>query len=309
MGGFHVRPFSTFTSPQEYGVFLLLGTVLLWVRVLHNHGPRVRQLALFGITVVALFLQSSRGIFLGMLLAVLIITVLDKRSLSGVMFALAVLALWLSPLAPRATTHATVTAPAPTADGTVQPTPASGTSGTSSALFNHELEGLLHPSESTAPLHVEIVKVAVQEGIRNPLGLGPSTYGVVAGRAANAAQTAAGEVNPENQLPLTMAALGIPAAIVLLALYLSNFVFALALWRRQPSTRHLVWIGFLIAGADQLLNGRLYATSTILALVVGGISTEYGRLRASRRTRLTPSANALAGGGQDLSPAPSGATR
>ena len=280
--GFHIRPFSTLNSPQEYGLFLVLGAAILWARILRGEPRRGFNVTLLGLTTMALFLQSSRGIFLGLLAALFLQYALHRRSIISVLVAAAAVIFLVSPVG--------VGPPPPPPDDTVahsggtQSRADDEESGGSkaAALFRHEIDGLLHPEESTAPLHAELIQEAVGTGLDHPLGLGPSHFSL-AGFRDGEARPEDRQVSPEFQLPITLTSLGMPAAAALLALYATAFLYSYRLWRRTGATRHLVWIAFLVGTQDQTLNGLLYGTSTILALVIGGISTEYAHSRLGTR--------------------------
>lgn len=258
----HFRPFSTLVSPQEYGVVMAFAGLHTLTRILHRH-PRPGWLwALFGIFTVALFFQASRGIFLVYLLGIVVVIVARMRSLTftlglaalGVAFLLA-LQYGFDLVPPSASTD-------------------TSTRSTASALYRHQISGLFNPTSSTAGLHGQLVLDAFVDGFRNPFGVGPSRSSLASFKAGTTTQP-----SPENEVAITIVALGIPAAVALAAVYVSGILGARALNRARPTVRHLTWLAFLVVVGDQALNGRLYATSMLVGLILGGVATELGSLR------------------------------
>lgn len=258
----HIRPFSTLVSPQEYGVVMAFAGLHTLARVLHRPPARGWLWAAFGLFTVALFFQASRGIFLAYLLGIVVVIVARRRSLT---FTLGLAALGVSFL--LALQYGFDLVP-----------PSSATAGeapsTASALYRHQVRGLFNPTSSTAGLHGQLVADAFIDGFRTPLGVGPSRSSLASFKAGTTTQP-----SPENEVAITIVALGIPAAVALAAVYVTGILGARRLHRLRPTVRHLTWLALLVTVGDQALNGRLYATSVLVALVLGGIATETARLR------------------------------
>jgi hypothetical protein len=269
----HFRPFSTLVSPQEYGLVMAFAGLHTLARILHRRPHRGWLWALFGVFSVALFFQASRGILLAYLLGIVVLIVARMRSLTftlglaagGVAFLLALQYGFdlVPPTARDADTSARSTA---------------------AALYHHQISGLFNPTSSTAGLHGELVLNAFVDGLRNPLGVGPSRSSLASFKAGTTTQA-----SPENEVAITIVALGIPAAVALAGLYVSGILGARRLNRARPSVRHLTWLALLVAVGDQALNGRLYATSVLVALIYGGVATELARLRERAGARTLPS--------------------
>lgn len=281
VNGFNIRPFSTLVSPQEYGLFLSLGALVVWARILYATERRGRLMAFFGLTVVAMFLQGSRGVFASFLIAFVILGLVRARSGAAAFTAVALIATF-SILVSQG-----LDLEPPKEDG-----PADSTA---SAVVQHQLRGLLNPTSSTLPLHLELWMGGFAQGLENPLGYGPSRFSIASQKAA----TATGEVSPENELSIAAASFGILGVGGLITLYLSAFVVLVRLNRWDPSGKHLAWLGMLIVVGDQALNSRLYATSTLVALMFGGAAREYATLRSTSR-RSVPISSSSAGAGPEL---------
>lgn len=258
MAGFRIRPFSTLTSPQEYGFYLSFAIMIIWALMLHrprgSSPSRQRWLTLFfAVSFVALFYQATRSILLLCLLALAVTFVVHRRSVVafvGVLVLAVGFVFW--------STSTTVPPPSGDARG-------------SEVLAEHQLTGLTNPTGSTAPLHLQLIEEGFRTGIRNPLGIGVSEGTIAAAKVNPADSTSA-----ENDLANTAAALGVLGALALTAIIFAGLTGAVRLQRDRPSWRHLAWVGILVAGLSQWMAGSLYATSTVLFIALGGIAKEMG---------------------------------
>lgn len=260
--GFRIRPFSTFVSPQEYGYYLSFSAAVIWARLLYAHRHRGWLLLYFILTMVTLFLQASRSIFLFMLLS-LVVTATARLRSPAVLLGCVVVVGGLVGLSAR---------------GEVAP-PDQTESGPVAVLVQHQLSGLTNPSQSTAPVHIDLVFRGFAEGLRNPLGLGVSHHSIVRSKADPTTGPSS-----ESDVPNAMATLGLPAGLALLAMIVVGLGAALRIQRYQPSARHLAWLGILVAAIHQWMAGSLYATSTILFLSLGGLARAVGDQTAGRGT-------------------------
>lgn len=266
----HIRPFSTLVSPQEYGLVMAFAALHTLARIVYGQARRGWLWVLFGLFTVALFFQASRGIFLAFLLGIVVVIVARRRSLT---FTLGLAALGLSLL--LALQYGFDVAP--------PAQPGEEARSTASALYHHQISGLFNPTSSTAGLHGELVVNAFIDGFRNPLGVGPSRSSLASFKAGTTTQA-----SPENEVAITIVALGIPAAVALASVYVTGILGARRLHRAWPGPRTLTWLVWLVTVGDQALNGRLYATSALVALVLGGISARVGAARAENRPVAMP---------------------
>lgn len=252
VGGFNIRPFSTLVSPQEYGLFLAMALMLIWARMLKGEGPRGMLFLYWAVTVVALFYQASRGIFLLFVLGLVVVTVAHLRSVLG--FLLLVF------LGTGFTLYVGAQDGSPTPREQVQ------TAG-SGALAQHQISGITNPTDTTAGLHVQLVVGALDAATDHPLGLGVSS-GTRAAQKSQAQRIA----SAENDFGNVPSALGFPAAIAYVTIMIAAFAGVARLVRRSPTARHLAWLGFLVVTLGVWLNGGLYTVTSILWLAVGGIA-------------------------------------
>jgi len=250
-------------SPQEYGYYLSFTSQIIWAKLLDRRTHRRRWwAAALVITMSALFLQASRSIFLFCLLALTIVVVARFRSAGGAL-AVGAVVLGLVVLAGRAD---------------VQPASDADSPGPVAVLATHQLSGLTNPDQSTAPIHVDLILGGIEDGIRNPLGLGVSN-----GTIAQAKERPEDSTSAESDVAATMAALGIPAGIVLLLVVITGVGAAAQLQLAAPSIRHLAWLGILVAGFNQWMSGALYCTSAVLWLCLGGVARETAERLHRRR--------------------------
>ncbi|HVM41001.1 MAG TPA: hypothetical protein VM618_09530 [Acidimicrobiia bacterium] len=257
--GFKVRPFSTLVSPQEYGIFLSFSAMIIASRLAHpldaGRGWTRKRLAVaLVVTLVALFFQGARGALMLTLLGLAVVTIVRARSalaFFGIATVVAGLAVWTGSQDVRQQEVEGVAGGAPTAAG---------------AVVGHQLSGLTNPSSSSATLHVEQAIQGFEDALANPLGLGSSEATIAGARAEGPGAT------PETDVGNTMLALGIPGGLALVTLIVAGFAAAGRAYRIAPCARHLAWLGILVVGLGQWLNGGLYAVSTILFLSLGGLA-------------------------------------
>lgn len=278
--GFRIRPFSTLVSPQEYGIYLLFSSVIILARILYVRRHRGWLSGLLALTLFTLFLQSSRGTLVGAAIAIVLLPLVKTRSvklfLAMVGAALAMLLLFPHPSLPTGGSLA-VAAANSQMNQQAAAHGSGGRTGSVQVLVQHQLDGILNPSGSTAPIHIDLVITRVRDGIKHPFGLGVST-GSIAASKADSVNKLSGETDIAN----TTAGLGIFGGLALLILVFVGLGAAVRMQRLEPSPRHLAWLGILVAGITQWLNGGLYVASTITFLILGGLAREISQ----RRSRL-----------------------
>lgn len=285
--GFKIRPFSTLNSPQEYGVFLAIAITLIWARLLHRPREWRWLLPFLAVTVLALILQSSRGILLLAVFAIGVQAVIRFRSAPVILLAAAAIGgviLFANPYAAGAPAPGVVLPPPPTTASAAASTDAS--TDEASALLTHEFNGIANPGGSTAPIHADIIQKGFAIGLAHPLGLGSAATTVAAaksgGLSSSGAQTFLGS---EEDFASAAPALGIVGAVTLLLVILVGLSAAVRAHWRSPSLLHLGWLGILVVTVGQWLNGGLYATVPIVLLSLGGVAGVAGARRASRGMR------------------------
>jgi hypothetical protein len=242
-----IRPFGTFSSAQEYGMFLGIG-LACWL----GFGLRKRWLPVTAAALAALgvatFYQSSRSLLLNVLLALGLAAAARKR--------LRPAAAGLLGLAFVAALFGVVSAIGPSSPST----------STSSALAAHQIQGLsdpLNPQNSTLLAHLSISGQGLRSALSHPLGVGTGSISMAAGKFGG---TGVGtEVDPSN----AAVALGIPGLVV----FLSVLFLALSKAYRTASARRdalsIVVMCVLVVTLFQWLNGGLYAVAPLPWLALG----------------------------------------
>lgn len=258
INGFNIRPFSTLVSPQEYGNFLALVLTILWTRILLIDGKRLPRLGLFALGTIALFLQGSRSIFAYFCLMLVVTSVMHFRS---VLPRLAIYAMIVGGVV-----YLTVGTPP---ERPVDASPAAG-------ILQHQLSGLMDPSNSTAPLHYQLVLDAVSTAIDNPFGLGAAA----STRAFLKLGVDNPQRSPENDVAAILKALGIAGGLSYLAFIIVTFVTATRMYLRNPHWRNLASIGVCIAMLGHWWTGSLYAVSSFFWLTLGTLAAMWAKERS-----------------------------
>lgn len=256
--GFQIRPFSTMTSPQEYGFYLAFVLMILWARLLHRPRHPVLLWGAFVVSTAALFLQASRSIFLLFLTALALTVIVRYRSpftVLCVLIVVAVLFVYLSGLRGRVSEETGVLRP---------------TKSPVQALMDHTLIGLSSPGSGTGPVHVDLVLRGLTIGLENPLGVGVSF-----GSIAELKNAPGRSISSESDIGNVAAGLGLFAGLTLLAFIVVALVIAFRVELARPSIRHLAVLGIGLVTLGQWATGSLYATSAILWFSIGGLAREW----------------------------------
>lgn len=256
--GFKIRPFSTLTSPQEYGFILGIAMAMVWPRVLAPGLHRRRWLAFFVLLLFALILQSSRGLLIFCLVMVLVSTMLWFRSAAATLL-LVVMSM-------------TIVFVGSSYKGTVN-----FGDGQPWVFVNHTVNGLLNPQQSTFPLHQEMVKTALNAATKEPLGVGPGQGSIAAVKSGRASTTA------ENDFATTAVALGIVPAIILYVLMFTAFALAVRRFRRTHSPFDLATFGILVVCITNWWAVSMYTATTILWVTLGALAAGEARHAAAVR--------------------------
>jgi hypothetical protein len=256
--GQQLRAIGTFASAAEYAVFLAIGTVICLSALRARLLP---LLAVVGLLVTALLLESSRGIILLTLVALLVVAGLrtGRTALAigtvvvGLGGAVALNAAFGSSIASSATS-------------------------TNNALITHQVQGLtnpLNPDQSTLPLHLQIVWQGLLNGFAHPLGLGPG--------ATNRASEQAGTTSQGTEVDVSNAFVGggLVGGLLYLAIVAVSLrrVWGLALRRREFT--FLCIAGVLVVALGQWLNGGYYAVAPFIWLAIGFANQQWLALRTA----------------------------
>jgi hypothetical protein len=242
-----IRAFGTFSSAQEYALFLAVGIgVLLMFGLKGARFPLA--VAAVGILGVALFYESSRSAVVSLVLALGI--VVGARRRFPLVVGAAVGGIFLLGLLLVASKFNA---------------PGVGTS-SASALATHQLQGLadpLNPTSSSLLGHLAISGHGLRSALVYPLGLGTGSVSIAAAKFGGL--TSNTELDPSNMA----VALGIPGLLA----YLAVLILGLSKAYRLASTRRdalpSVVLCLLVVTLFQWLNGGLYAVAFLPWLVLG----------------------------------------
>ena len=254
------RSFASFTAPSEYGIFLAIGLIVWFAFGLRVALPlTVCVSAALG---VAIWYEGSRGIVVGIVVAVAMMLGAWRGWRPGPSLAAAAVLVLLLPFA--------VSRLAPT--GT--------SSGVSASPFAaRQVAGLSHPTSqaSTLNAHLDLVRIGLSSAIHDPLGKGTGLISI-AGSKYGGAQSTGTEADPSN----ASLAFGVPGLIAYLVILVAGFAGMYRLAARRRDAISLVALGVLVVTGFQWLNGGNYAVAFLPWLVLGWM--DRSRLRVDEPT-------------------------
>lgn len=243
-----IRPFATFSSAQEFAVYLSVAMVVLVGVALRAVRYVPLAIAALALLVPALILESSRGsvvlcvIALGAMLGARARMPLGLAAGLGALLLVA-LVIGLRSFGPSAT----------------------GQSSTS-ALVSHEVSGLsdpLNPQSSTLGAHLSLLGDGLRSALANPVGRGIATV-TIAGVTFGGV-TAGTELDPSN----VGLGLGLPGLIAYLIVFGSGIRRAYAMAGTRRDLLSMIGLGIVVVTMFQWLNGGLYSIAFIPWLVLG----------------------------------------
>ncbi len=256
LGSGIVRAFSTFSSAQEYAVFLSVGLITWSVLLTKSvRWPLPFHLAAMTVVALALFYESQRtSIFISALaLGVVTAARLRMRPISVALFGTAaVVALVVF---------------AGAIGGGGGSAALQGPDSTAAVLVNHQLSGITDPTgeSSSLPGHIKATRIGMFSAFKNPFGHGSGSTNLAASRYSTTSKTSGTEFDPGN--------MGIAFGIFGLVIYflmlwrMTAMGYRLAITRRDPLG--LLVLGVIIATLLQWTNGNLYSVCWLLWFVVG----------------------------------------
>ena len=256
LGSGIVRAFSTFSSAQEYAVFLSVGLIVWSVLAAKSvRMPLPLHLAAMTVVALALFYESQRtSIFLSALaLGVVMAARLRMRPITVAIFgvsAVVVLVVFAGAIGGGGGSAAL-----------------QGPDSTAAVLANHQLSGITDPtgSGSSLPGHIKATRVGMFSAFKNPFGHGSGSTNLAASRYSTTSKTAGTEFDPGT--------MGIAFGIFGLIIYflmlwrMTAMGYRLAIVRRDPLG--LLVLGVIMATLLQWTNGNLYSVCWLLWVVVG----------------------------------------
>ena len=252
------RAFGSFSSAQEYSIFLCIGLVL-WV-ALFRRGRfvwLVLQFMMMGILGTSIVLESQRTSLVVVVFAfgAMAAAWAGRRPTGALLLgALFLLALYFG-VSQFASTNDTQT----TATNSV------------SALTSHLVSGISNPTgqQSTLPGHLSRVEAGIVSGFSEPIGYGTGSITLAASNIGNAAVLGT-EYDPSNAA-VAFGFVGLLLYLIVLCRGLRT-VYQLAALRRDPLS--LAVLGVAGATIFQWLNGDLYSVAWLFWLTLGWVDQE-----------------------------------
>ena len=244
--GNEIRPFSTFSSNQEYATYLAMGVTFVVAFALKRRFIVVVALPLL---VLALFLAGGRGsLVLSVLAVVVLLALLTRRWPSGLL--VVVLGIGVA--------YAAATTFGPRIDR------AAGLGG--DAVVERNVTGILKPldpNKSTVIVHYEAILEGFGDAIANPAGRGTGATSI----ATNLTDTE--NKDSENDLSNTFINLGIVGGLLYVAIIVLMFRTTFARYVRRRDVLSLAVAGMLVVTFGQWLNGGMYAAAPLIWFLAG----------------------------------------
>ena len=241
-----LRPFSTFSSNQEYAVFVAIAITFVVAFVLRRRPLVVLALPLLA---VALFLAGGRGsLVLAVIAAVALLALLTRSWAAGLVVVLIGVAVAYG----AASTFGE------------QIDRAAGVGG--DAVVERNVTGILKPldpGKSTVIGHWESILDGFVEGATNPAGQGTGATSI----ATNLTDTA--NKDRENDLSNTFVSLGLVGGLLYVAIIILLFRTVFARYVRHRDAVSLAVAGLLVVTFGQWLNGGQYAVAPLLWFLAG----------------------------------------
>lgn len=240
-----IRAFGTFSSAAEYAAFLGCAIVVTVAFALDRRPYFLPAIPLLG---YALFYESSRGILVTTLAAVLVVLAARTGSMGR---ALVVFAICLAGLIGGVVLER----------GSLQ-----SASSSSNPLVSHQAAGLLHPLDSktsTLPTHFSELTSGFTHNIFDPIGRGIAST-TEASRLGDA-QAVSTEVDLSNQF----VAEGTFGGLAYAALVLCVLAVALRTAVARRDAASLAVLGTLVALLGQWLNGGYWALAPFVWFLIG----------------------------------------
>ncbi len=251
------RAFGTFSSGQEYAVFLSTATVA-WLALLYRstRWPLLLHLGGLSVVVVALWYESQRT---SVFLTALAIGVMGAARLR------------LRPInvvfAGVASIVALIFLAGALGGGGGGSSSLADPSGVGQTLNHHQINGITNPTGKNSSLngHLKTTRIGIKAAFFHPLGRGVGSVTLAASRFTKNNRSHGTEFDPGNM----GVALGLPGLIIYLCIlgFALQTAYRLAVRRRDGIG--LFVIGILAATLFQWFNGDLYSVCWLIWLFLG----------------------------------------
>ena len=242
-----IRPFASFSSSAEYGMFLGLA-IVVWLamgRRLFVLPLTVGALAVLG---PALVLESARGVVIALVATIGLLVGAQRRFpivLSAGVGVILLVALVFGLRNYGPSTYGT---------------------GTGAALLSHQVQGLadpLNPQTSTAGEHLTLITNGLRQAFSQPLGQGIGVVTIAGSKFGGLANGT--EADPSN----VAVALGLPGLLAYLVILAVGMTRVYGIASRRHDGLALAALGVVTLTVLQWLNGGQYAVVVLPWLVLG----------------------------------------
>lgn len=241
-----IRPFSTFSSNQEYAAFMAVAVTFVVALVLRRRFSAVVALPLL---VLALFLAGGRGSVVTSALAVVVLlALLTRRWLTGLL----VVALGIAAAYAGAATFGQ------------QLDRAAGVGG--NAVVERNVSGILKPLDpgrSTVITHYDGILKGFADSFSNPAGRGTGAS-TIATKLTDSQQR-----DSENDLANAFVNFGIVGGLLYVAIIVLLFRTVFARYVRHRDALSFAVAGLLVVTFGQWLNGGQYAVAPLFWFLAG----------------------------------------
>lgn len=241
-----LRSFSTFASAQEYSLFAGITAIIGFALAF---GGSKLWLLVIPAAVTAVFLAASRSPVVYIVLALIVLIALQRRSRAGVALVIVVGVVTAGSLFLLLGDRL------------------AGSESSDNVAVSRQVEGLRNPfdpDKSTLGLHIELVAGGIRSGFTNPLGLGTGA-GTRAGTLSEDFVAADTEIDVSNAFQ----SFGLLGGVLFVAIFLTAWSRIVRRYLSARETAALVTAGVMVVMLGQWLNGGLYAASALLWFLLG----------------------------------------
>ncbi|WP_117168553.1 hypothetical protein [Paraliobacillus sediminis] len=261
LGDNTIRAISTFPSAQEFIYFVMITFMVAFTRMFFDKNKLI-HFPIVIITLVSIFLASSRTIIFLMAIAIIFIMIIAQKSIAGrlvgglasVMF---LVVIWMCiPLIN------------PVWFGVAEP------------AVEHMITGLVDPlsEDDTGVGHINRFVEGLESILTNPVG-----YGITSITNAAAKTSSSAEMTTEIDISNMIVGMGVGGIIYIIVIFTTIWkLIKLVLVNRNVEL--IITSAILIGGLGQWINGGFYLCSIIVWLLVGWVHKEHFKYIQERTT-------------------------
>lgn len=251
-----IRAIGTFPSAQEFVFFTMLTFMIALARMLFEK-QKLIHFPIVIITLVSIFLASSRTIIFLMVIASIFIMIIAKKNIAGRVLAgmgsgIFVIIIWIClPLIN------------PVWFGVAEPS------------VEHMIAGLVDPlsEDDTGIGHVNLFMEGLGSLFTNPVGYGTASITNAASKISSST-----EMTTEVDISNMIVGMGVGGIIYIIVVF-STILKVIQLVIAQRKVELIVALAILIGSLGQWINGGFYLCSIIVWVLVGWIHKEHSKYK------------------------------